>query len=195
MLARGHSLFCSLLVCLGLHINISKSALHLIQCFCCLDLFCVIADMSIFLPTDKLLKILAVGNFSKVDYTCSSTSGHLFFRQGQFLCQQMCTNLFLVSCDLEWHIMYISLSHSFILFFSLFQLLINFGKCISCLVPLLPLPDVVITTDDMRNHWPVISGFYAIIIVQWKAVRFYMWYSQSPTRTASSCANAVWNGI
>ena len=54
---RAHLFLCSLLVCLGLHINFSKSDLHLMQTFCFLGLCWDTVHMSISLPSDKLADI------------------------------------------------------------------------------------------------------------------------------------------
>ena len=54
---RAHLFLCSLLVCLGLHINFSKSDLHLIQNFCFLGLCWNTVHMSVSLPPDKLADI------------------------------------------------------------------------------------------------------------------------------------------
>ena len=48
---RAHLFLCSLLVCLGLHINFSKSDLHLTQTFC------YVGILSTHLPPDKLADI------------------------------------------------------------------------------------------------------------------------------------------
>ena len=54
---RAHLFLCSLLVCLGLHINLSKSDLCLTQTFCFLGLYWDPVCMSVFLPPDKLADI------------------------------------------------------------------------------------------------------------------------------------------
>ena len=55
---RAHLFFlCSLLVCPGLHINFSKSDLHLSQTFCFLGLCWDTVHMSVSLPPDKLADI------------------------------------------------------------------------------------------------------------------------------------------
>ena len=54
---RSHSFLSSLLVRLGLHINFSKSDLHLTQTFCFLGLCWDIVHMSISLLPDKLADI------------------------------------------------------------------------------------------------------------------------------------------
>ena len=54
---RAHLFLCSLLVCLGLHINFSKSDLHLSQTFCFLGLCWDTVYMSVSLPPDKLADI------------------------------------------------------------------------------------------------------------------------------------------
>ena len=54
---RACLFLCSLLVCLGLHINFSKSDLHLSQTFCFLGLCWDIVHMSVSLPPDKLADI------------------------------------------------------------------------------------------------------------------------------------------
>ena len=51
---RAHSFLCSLLVCLGLHINFSKSDLCLTQTFCFIGLCWDTGHMSLSLPPDKL---------------------------------------------------------------------------------------------------------------------------------------------
>ena len=54
---RAHFFLCSLLVCLGLHINFSKSELCLSQAFCFLGLCWDTVHMSVSLPPDKLADI------------------------------------------------------------------------------------------------------------------------------------------
>ena len=54
---RAHLFLCSLLVCLGLHINFSKSDLCLTQTFCFLELCWDTVHMSVSLPPDKLADI------------------------------------------------------------------------------------------------------------------------------------------
>ena len=53
----AHSFLCSLLVCLGLHINFSKSDLHLTQTFTFLGLCWDTVHMSVYVPSDKLADI------------------------------------------------------------------------------------------------------------------------------------------
>ena len=54
---RAHLFWCSLLVCLGLHINFSKSDLCLTQTFCFLGLYWDTVHMSVSLLPDKLANI------------------------------------------------------------------------------------------------------------------------------------------
>ena len=54
---RAHSFLCSLLVCLTLHINFSKSNLYLTQTFCFLGLCWDTVHMSVSLPPDELADI------------------------------------------------------------------------------------------------------------------------------------------
>ena len=54
---RAHSFLCSLLIWFGLHINFSKSDLHLTQTFCFLGLCWDTVCMSVSLPPDKLADI------------------------------------------------------------------------------------------------------------------------------------------
>ena len=54
---RAHLFLCSLLACFGLHINFSKSDLHLSQTFCFLGLCWDTVCMSVSLPPDKLADI------------------------------------------------------------------------------------------------------------------------------------------
>ena len=54
---RAHLFLCSLLVCLGLHINFSKSDLHLSQTFCSLGTFWDTVQLSVSLLPDKLADI------------------------------------------------------------------------------------------------------------------------------------------
>ena len=149
---------CSLLVCIGLHINFSKSGLHLTQTFCFLGLCWDTVHMSVSLPPDKLADIKqlvlsllwaqhvtvckVISFLGKANFC---TSGH---SQLQYLCHviqsdMLCvyhspTNLFscvhfsLSSlCQLEW------LAH-----------------LEQSPVPLqFPLLDVVIATDAMPTHW------------------------------------------
>ena len=54
---RAHLFLCSLLGCLGLHINFSKSDLCLTQTFCFLGLCWDTVHMSVSLPPEKLADI------------------------------------------------------------------------------------------------------------------------------------------
>ena len=54
---RAHLFLCSLLVCLGLHINFSKSDLCLTQTFCFLGLCWDTVHMSVSLPLDQVADI------------------------------------------------------------------------------------------------------------------------------------------
>ena len=81
---RAQSFLCSLLVCLGLHINFSKSYLHLTWTF--LVFFCVLpwdtASMSVSLPPDKLAVIQKFALSFLQTKTCYSPSAHVLFREG-----------------------------------------------------------------------------------------------------------------
>ena len=57
MLARSQSFLCSLLLCLGLHINFSKSELHLTQQTSFLYLCWDSVTMSLSLQSEKLIEI------------------------------------------------------------------------------------------------------------------------------------------
>ena len=69
---RAHSFLCSLLVRLGLHINFSKSDLHLTQTFCFLGLCWDTVHMSVSLPPDKLADIQQLALFFAAEPICDS---------------------------------------------------------------------------------------------------------------------------
>ena len=77
---RACLFLCSLLVCLGLHINFSKSDLCLSQTFCflglCWDTFC----MSVSLPPDKLGDIQQLAPFLLWTPHVKSPYGHVLLR-------------------------------------------------------------------------------------------------------------------
>ena len=56
LLVTGHNLLFIFLVCLQICINFSKSELSVTEYFCCRGLFEDTVDMSVSLPTDKLLE-------------------------------------------------------------------------------------------------------------------------------------------
>ena len=84
---RAHSFLCPLLVFLGLHINLSKSDLHLTQTFCFLGLCWDTLCMSVSLPPDKLADIqeLALSYLQSQYVTVPWVMS--FLGQGQFLYQ------------------------------------------------------------------------------------------------------------
>ena len=105
---RAHSFLCSLLVGLGLHINFSKSDLHLTQTFCFLGLCWDTVHMSVSLPPDKLAHIqqLALS----------------LLQSQQFLYQWPLPTVALISCHSEWTC-YMFTTHPFIFLVFIFPFL------------------------------------------------------------------------
>ena len=157
------SLLCSLLVCLGLHINFSKSYLCLTQTFCFLGQCWDTVHMSVSLPPDKLADIQ------------HSLSSHVLFMQGHFLCQWPLPTVEIVLCHLEWHVKCLSLSNPYVFssYFSFSALcqLEQLSHLQQSPVHLeFPLPVVVIATDVMPTHWafyPQGSGLTLSVIGSW----------------------------
>ena len=73
-------------------------------------------DLSVFLPSDKLLEVQVLAHSLLQTQPFIVPSGHLFFRQGQFLCQQTCTTLPIVLFHSEWHVECLPFSSSFFSF-------------------------------------------------------------------------------
>ena len=154
---RTHLFLCSLLVCLDLPINFSKSDLHLTQTFCFLGLCWDTVHMSVSLPPDKLADIqqLALSLLQTPHVTVCRVMSFLgkanFYTNGhsqlQCLCHVIQSGMLCVfhSPTQLFSCVYFSLS-------SLCQLewLTHWQQS---LVPLqFPLPDVVIATDATPTH-------------------------------------------
>ena len=155
---RACLFFCSLLVCLSLHINFSKSNLCLSQSFTFLGLHWDTVCMSVSLPPDKLADIqqLALSLLHTPHVTVHKvmsflgkanfcTNGH---SQLWYLCRVIESDMLSVYHSPKQLFLHVLFSLS-----SLCQLewLSNLQKS---LVPLqFPLPDVVIATDATPTHW------------------------------------------
>ena len=155
---RAHLFLCSLLVCLGLHINFSKSDLCLSQTFCFLELCWDTVHMSVSLPPDKLaaIQLLALSLLQTPHVTVHRVMS--FLGKANF-----CTN----GHFKLWHICHVIQSDMVCVYHSLTQLFshVHFSlsslhqlECLAHLqqspIPLqFPLPDVVIATDAMPTHW------------------------------------------
>ena len=154
---RAHLFLCSLLVCLGLHINFSKSDLCLSQSFTFLGLCWDTLCMLVSLPPDKLADIQQLGLsllrtphvtvctvMSFLGKANFCTSGHSWLWH---LCRVIQNDMLCV---------YHSPTQLFLcVYFSLFSLWnwngwLNYNSP----VPLqFPPPDVVIATDATPTHW------------------------------------------
>ena len=148
---------CSLLAHLGLHINFSKSNLCLTQTFCFMGLHRDIVCMSVSLPPVKLADIQQLALFllwtqhvtvhrviSFLGKANFCTNGH---SQMQYLCCVIQSDMLHV---------YHSPTHLFLCvhFLSTLHQLEHLAYLQQSPVPLqFPLPDVVIATDAMPNHW------------------------------------------
>ena len=100
-LVRGHSFLCSLLVYLGLHINVSKPDFCLIQTFLFWGLCLDTVHMSVSLPSDKLADIqqLALSFLQTQPVTvCQVIS---FLVKANFYANGHCQTTVIVSCHLE----------------------------------------------------------------------------------------------
>ena len=154
---RAHLFLCSLLVCLGLHINFSKSDLHLSQTFTFLGLCWDTLGMSVSLPPDKLANIqqLALSLLWTPHVTVHKVMSFLgkanFCTNGHSqLCQLFCV----IQSDMlhVYHSPMQLFSHVHFSLFSLHQLE-QLAHLQQSPVPLqFPLPDVVIATDATPMH-------------------------------------------
>ena len=155
---RAHFFLCSFLVCLGLHINFSKSDLHLSQTFCFLGLHWDTVHMSVSLPPDKLADIqhLALSLFwaphvticrvmSFLDKANFCTNDH---SQLQHLCHVIQSDMLHV-----YHSPTQLFSHVLFSLPSLHQLEWLAHLQQSPVHLQFPLPDVVIATDAMPPPW------------------------------------------
>ena len=149
---------CSLLVCLGLHINFSKSDLHLSQSFTFLGLCWDTVCMPVSLPPDKLadiqqlalsllwtphVRVRKVMSFLGKANFC--TNGHSQLWHLCCVIQSDMLSVYISPTQLFFHV-YFSLS-------SLHQLE-WLAKLQQSPVPLhFPLPDVVIAIDATPTHW------------------------------------------
>ena len=155
---RACLFLCSLLVCLGLHINFSKSDLHLSQSFTFLGLCWDTVCMSVSLPLDKLAEIqqLALALLWTPHVTVHKVM--TFLGKANF-----CTN----GHSQLWHLCCVIQSDMLSVYHSPTQLFsrVHFSpsslhqlewlaKLQQSPVPLqFPLPDVVIATDATPTHW------------------------------------------
>ena len=155
---RAHLFLCSLLVRLGLHINFSKSDLHLSQSFTFLGLCWDTVCMSVSLTLDKLADIqqLALALLQTPHVTVRKVMSFLgkanFCTNGHSQLRCLCR---VIQSDM------LSVYHSPTQLFSH----VHFSPSSSCQleqlaklqqspVPLqFPLPDVVIATDATPTHW------------------------------------------
>ena len=149
---------CSLLVCLGLHIDFSKSVLCLTQSFCFLGLCWDTVHMSVSLPCDKL------ADSQKVALSLLWTQHVTVCRVMSFLGKaNFCTN----GHSQLWHLPCVIPSDMLHVYHSPTDLFSHVHFSLSSLrqlewlahlqqspVPLqFLLPDVVIATDAMPTHW------------------------------------------
>ena len=155
---RACLFLCSLLVCLGLHINFSKSDLRLSQSFTFLGLCWDTVHMSVSLPPDKLADIqqLALSLLHTPHVTVHKVMSFLgkanFCINGHSQLRQLCR---VIQSDMLR--VYHSPTHLFSrVHFSPSSLrqLDQLAKLQQSPVPLqFPLPDVVIATDATLIHW------------------------------------------
>ena len=155
---RAHLFLCSLLVCLGLHINFSKSDLHLSQSFTFLGLCWDTVHMSVSLPPDKLADIqqLALSLLQTPHVTVCKVMSFLgkpnFCTNGHSQLHHLC---YVIQSDMlhVYHSPMQFFSHVHFSLSSLYQLE-WLAKLKQSPVPLqFPLPDVVIATDATLTHW------------------------------------------
>ena len=155
---RAHSFLCSLLVCLGLLINFSKSDLHLTQTFCFFGLCWDTVHMSVSLHPDKLADIqqLALSLLQTQPVTVHQVMS--FLGKANF-----CAN---GHCQL-WRLCHVIQSEMLTVYHSPGHLISPVCFSFSALhqlellshlkqspVPLqFLLPDVVIATDATSTHW------------------------------------------
>ena len=149
---------CSLLVRLGLHINFSKSDLHLTHNFCFLGVCWDTVHMSVSLPPDKLADIqqLALSLLQNQHVTVCRV---MSFLEGANFCTNGHSQLQCLCCVIQSGILHVyhSTTHLFSHFyFSLSSLhqLEQLSHLQQSPVSLqFPLSDVVITTDAMPTPW------------------------------------------
>ena len=155
---QAHLFLCSLLIRLGLHINFSKSDLHLSQSFTFLGLCWDTVCMLVSLPPDKLADIhqLALSLLCTPHITVHKVMSFLgkanFCTNGHSQLRRLCH---VIQSDMlsVYHSPTQLFSHVHFSLSSLHQL-----EWLSTLqqspVPLhFPLPDVVIATDATPTHW------------------------------------------
>ena len=160
---RAHLFLCSLLVCLVLHINFSKSYLYLTQTFCFLGLCWDTVHISVSLPPDNIADIqqLALSLLQSPHVTVHQVM--CFLGKANF-----CTN----GHSQLWHLCHVIQSDMLHVYYSLTHLFSRVHISLSSFhqpewlselqqspVPLqFPLPDVVIATDAMPTHWAFFQG-------------------------------------
>ena len=155
---RAHSFLCSLLVCLGLHINFSKSDPHLPQTFCFLGLYWNTIHISVSLPPDKLADIQQVA-LSLLQNQPVTAHWFMSFLGKATFCANGHSQLWRLCCVIQIDMLTVhhSLIHSFFPVHFSFSALCQL-EWLSHLqqnpVPLqFPLPDVVFATDATPTHW------------------------------------------
>ena len=155
---RAHLFLCSLLVHLGLHINFSKSDLHLSQTFSFLGLCWDTVCMSVSLPPDKLADIqqLALSLLWTPHVTVCKVMS--FLGKANF-CTNSHAQLNHLCCVIQIDMLHIYhsptqlFSHVRFSLSSLCQLE-QLAHLQQSLVPLqFPLPHVVISPDSTPTHW------------------------------------------
>ena len=147
----------SLLDCLELCLNFSKSKLYLMQHDFPMTIFGYSGYVSI-LATWQTPWDTTVGSFLVAHSICYSPSDHVLFSQGQLLCQQTCTALPFLLCNSEWHIeCFHSLAYIFCFFHLSFSALHQLQRLSQLQQSLLPLwfcfPQMVVTTDSIPSCW------------------------------------------
>ena len=144
---RACLFLCSLLVCLGQHINFSKSVLHLSQTFTFLGLCWDTVCMSISLPPDKLADIQQLALFLLQTPYVTVCKVMSFLGKANF-----CTN----GHSQLHHLCHVIQSYMLSVYHSPTQLFscVQLAKFQHSPVSLqFPLPDVVTATDAQPTHW------------------------------------------
>ena len=98
---RAHSFLYSLLICLDLHINFSKSNLHLIQTFCFLVFCWDTVHMSVSLPSDELVDIQQLALSLLWTQPVAVHWVMSFLGRANILCQWTLTTAAIVLCHSE----------------------------------------------------------------------------------------------
>ena len=163
----------------GLHINFSKSELHLPEDLPLLELFWNMVDMSICLPSDKLLE---KNSWLILCYSFN---------------QWTCTTWLVVSCHSEWHLECLPFFSSFILFFYPFSFTtVSVRETVWDAAESIPF---VISSSRCANHYRCctkslgfwFSGFRIIFILSWNLIRVYAHSSYCLAETLGCCTHAT----